>query len=83
MVAANTETFRIELACVESVIENEIDQGLTQKDIATTYAMGLVSSWPTDWARVNKAILAKWPKGLKRVKEWAWKIAESRGQWKP
>lgn len=64
--------FRIELACVESVIENELAQGCTQKQIAQTYALGLRSSWPTDWARVNAAILAKWPKGLKRIKEMAW-----------
>ena len=69
---------RIELACVEDVIENEIAQGLKQKDIAETYAMALVSSWPTDWPRVNRAIAAKWPKGLQRVKEKAWAIARSR-----
>ncbi len=74
---------RMELACVESVIENEIAQGLNQKQLAQTYALALVSTWPTDWARVNNAILAKWPKGLNRIKTWAWKIAESRGQWKP
>lgn len=62
----------MELACVESVIENEIAQGCTQKQVAQSYALGLLSSWPTDWARVNKAILAKWPKGLNRVKEMAW-----------
>lgn len=36
-------TFRMELACCESVIENEIANGLKQKDIAETYAMALVS----------------------------------------
>jgi hypothetical protein len=62
----------MELAAVESVIENEIKQGLSQKQIAQTYALGLRSSWPTDWARVNKAILAKWsPSGLNRIKEMA------------
>lgn len=40
--------FTMEIACVEMVIENEIKQGLTQKDIAQTYAMALVSTWPTD-----------------------------------
>ena len=68
----------IELCCCESVIENEIAQGLTQKDIALTYAMAMESTWPTDWLRVNKAIQAKWPKGLNRVKEMAWKIREQK-----
>ena len=72
--------FTMELMCVESVIENEIQQGCTQKQIATTYALGLRSSYPTDWKRVNAAILAKWPKGLVRVKELAWKIAEGKVQ---
>lgn len=64
-------------------IENEINQGCTQAEIANTYAMALVSSWPTDWKRVNEAIVAKWPKGLNRVKTWAWKIVNSKGQWQP
>lgn len=64
----------IELACVEDTIENEIAQGAKQKDVAMTYAMALVSSWPTDWGRVNRAIAAKWPKGLNRVKQMAWGI---------
>lgn len=71
-------SIHIELCCVESVIENEIANGLNQKDIAQTYAMGMVSSWPTDWSRVNRAIMAKWPKGLNRVKELAFKIIEQR-----
>jgi hexokinase len=64
--------------CVESVIENDIAQGLTQKGIAETYAMGMVSSWPTDWARVNQAIIKRWPKGLNRVKKMAHKIMHER-----
>lgn len=68
----------MELACVETVIENEIAQGLKQKDIAMTYAMGIVSSWPTDWPRVNQMIVNRWPKGLKRVKTMAWAILEQK-----
>ena len=71
----------VEIACVESVIENEIRQGCNQKQIAQTYALALRSSWPTDWAKVNAMILAKWPKGLTRIKEMAWSgkcFAESR-----
>lgn len=62
---------RAEIMCVESVIESEIANGLNQKDIAQTYALALRSSWPTDWKRVNEAILKRWPKGLNRIKEMA------------
>jgi hypothetical protein len=63
---------RMELAAVESVIEQEIKNGCTQRQVAQTYALGLRSTWPTDWKRVNEMILAKWPKGLERIKNMAW-----------
>jgi hypothetical protein len=62
----------MEICCVESVIENEIKRGCTQRQIAQTYALGIRSSWPTDWEKVNEMILARWPKGLTRIKEMAW-----------
>jgi hypothetical protein len=68
----------MELVDVEFVIENELRQGCTQDQIAQTYAMGIVSTYPTDWPRVNAAISAKWPKGLERVKTKAWKIVEAK-----
>lgn len=65
--------FTTEIACVEQVIENEIKQGLNQKQIAQTYALGLRSSWPTDWAKVNKMIMDRWSAaGLERIKKMAW-----------
>ncbi len=71
--AGTTDNIRFEIACVESVIENEIAQGCKQKAIAQTYALALRSSWPTDWKRVNEAIIKRWSKsGLKRIKEMAW-----------
>lgn len=70
----------IELACVETTVENVIEHGGKQKDVAEVYAMALVSTWPTDWGRVNRAISAKWPKGLLRIKERAWAIARKRGR---
>lgn len=61
-----------EIACVEQVIENEIAQGLNQKQIAQTYALGMRSTWPTDWKKVNQMIIAKFGlKGLTRIKELA------------
>lgn len=70
--------FTAELLSVEDVIENEIQLGATQKSVARTYALGLCSSWPTDWKRVNAAILARWPKGLQRIKESAWRKFEGK-----
>ena len=70
---APTEGIRVEMACCESVILNEIAQGLNQKQIAQSYALALRSSWPTDWAKVNKAIIERWSvAGLNRIKNLAW-----------
>ncbi len=65
--------FTAEIACVEMVIENEIKQGCTQKQIAQTYALAIRSSWPTDWAAVNAMIVQRWSvKALERIKKMAW-----------
>lgn len=64
---------RWELADVEGVIEREIAQKATQRQVAQTYALGLRSTWPKDWKRVNAMILARWsPAGLERIKRMAW-----------
>ena len=76
----------IELGWVELVIKNEIEQGCTQRQIAQTYALGIRSSFPTDWATVNKAIIERWSTGgLTRIKNMAWsgkcfKADESEGK---
>lgn len=63
----------MELACVEAVIENEIRQGMNQTQIAKIYALGLRSSWDTDWEQVNKMIIDRWSvAGLERIKQMAW-----------
>lgn len=63
------------LMCCEMVIENEIKQGLSRKDIALTYAMAMRSEAAgraTDWARINAAIKAKWGlSGLDQIKTMA------------
>lgn len=60
----------MEISDVEFVIENEIKQGLKQKQIAQTYALALRSSYQTDWAKVNKMIIERWSvSGLTRIKE--------------
>ena len=67
------EQLRVEIADIEGVIEMEIQQGLNQKQIAQTYALGLRSSWPTDWGKVNRMIVERWSTtGLVRIKKMAW-----------
>ena len=58
-------------------IERECAQPeVTQADVAMTYALALRDEAlvPVDWKRANAAILTRWPKGLARVKERAWKL---------
>ena len=57
------------------------DKSVNQSQLAKVYA-DCISSDPgmkhIDWTALNKAILARWPKGLERVKEKAWKELECR-----
>lgn len=63
----------IELAAVESTIENEIRQGATQKQVALTYRLAMGSTVVPDWRRINRAIIKRWSvSGLARVKKLAW-----------
>ena len=64
---------KMEMANVEGVIRSEIEAGLTRKQIAQSYRLGLMSSFKTDWAAVNKLILQRWsPSGLEWIKKQAW-----------
>ena len=63
-----------EIVCPESVVESEIAAGLTQLDVAMTYALAMRKSDPgeVDWGRMNKAVRKKWGRtGLAQVKRWA------------
>ena len=45
--------------------------------VSATYALALQSSEPTDWAKVNHAIIERWSlSGLEYIKERAWKLAK-------
>lgn len=71
------------LVCCTQVICNEVRRGVTQKDIAVTYAMALRSAAAKaddpDWKTINEAIIEKWNvKALSRIKERAWAIADGR-----
>ncbi len=62
--------FTMELAAPELQIENEIKQGLTQTQVAMTYAMAMcVRSRAVDFKRMNAAIVAKWPDSLEAAKQ--------------
>lgn len=74
------------LVCCESVILNEIKQGLNQKQIAQTYRLAMDAHHrhgePVDWTAINTAIIERWSlKGLERVKSLAWsgKCFEKKG----
>ncbi len=63
----------------EWVVENEIERGLTPVDVASTYALALRKTGSVDWARINKAIEAKWGTAKVRwVKARAWDYVEGR-----
>ncbi|QDU11298.1 hypothetical protein [Gimesia aquarii] len=65
--------FSSHIMCVEMVIENEIKQKCTQRQIAMTYALALKSDYPTDWKKVNSMIIERWSvSGLERIKKMAW-----------
>lgn len=53
---------------------------MKQADVALTYALAMrdEAHVPVDWKRANAAIVKRWPKGLARVKEMAWKLLERR-----
>jgi hypothetical protein len=82
-----TETgpeFEVYLVGCVGVILNEIKQGCTQKQIALTYAMAIITNAAkvekVEWRTINEAIEARWSKSaVERVKKMAWKrIAERR-----
>ena len=51
----------IELLDCTNVLLREIkDSQFKRKHIAKTYALALRSSWPTDWRKVNQAIVDRW-----------------------
>jgi len=60
-------------SCTDSLLKEITDSQFKRRDIAQTYALALRSSEPTDWGRVNKAILERWSRsGLEYIKRLAW-----------
>jgi len=76
---------QINLVCCTQVICNEVEMGVTQMDIAITYAMAIKSQMQgadkPDWKAINTAILSKWKmSGLERIKKRACDILSSKVQ---
>lgn len=70
----------LEIMIPEWVIENEIEQGLTPTDVASTYALALRKpAGSVDWTRIHNAISDRW--GFSKimwVKARAWDYVEGR-----
>lgn len=70
------------VACTQTLLTEIADKRMKRNNVATTYALALRSSGPTDWATVNRAIMQRWSiSGLRYIKERAWRIA--RGEVQP
>lgn len=73
------------LVCCTQVIENEVRQGCTRKDLALTYAMAIKSQAQgadkPDWAAINAAILSRFSmSGLKWIKKRAFDLLAGKAQ---
>lgn len=71
--------FSINLIGCTDVICSEVAEGLTQNEIAATYAMAIKSEArgadDPDWHKINTAILSRWKmSGLERIKKRAFDI---------
>lgn len=68
--------YAVELMDPEGVIEQEIANGMNQRQVAQTYWFALKAhnnGTSVDFVRINDAILGRWkPSGLVRIKEMAW-----------
>ena len=59
--------------CTNFLLQEIADKEFKQRHVAKSYALALRSSFDTDWAKVNNAIIERWSlSGLKRIKDWAW-----------
>ncbi len=64
---------RIELAnCTENLLSEIAAPEMKRRDVARTYALAMRSSEPTDWKRVNAAIMERWSRAaLEWIKQQA------------
>lgn len=58
--------------CTNTILREIATPELHRRDISQTYALAMRSSEKTDWAAVNKAIIARWSfAGLEWIKKQA------------
>ena len=58
----------------KTLLKEILNKAFSQKDIALTYALMILSKKHTDIKKVNKAIIKRWSiTGLINIKEQAWK----------
>ena len=71
---------RVELcACTATLLSEIACQGCKRNDVATTYALAILSSEATDWKAVGAAIIARWSRSaLGYIKKRAWKLVEEK-----
>ena len=75
-----SDGIRINLICCTQVIQQDLaHKEITQKHIATVYAMAIKSESEgvdkPDWKVINAAIIARWgERGLRRIKNAAWRF---------
>jgi len=61
------------LWCDEVLLQEIVNPDCKKSNVAKAYALALRSSWPTDFKKVNKAIVDRWGlNGLQYIKEMAW-----------
>jgi hypothetical protein len=54
-------TFTIELTdCTNTLLAEIANPKMKRRDVAQTYYFALRSSHPTDWGKVNRAIIERW-----------------------
>jgi hypothetical protein len=55
--------FTLELMdCTRVLMDAIADKNATRDMVADAYWMAVRSSYPTDWGKVNRAIIARWSK---------------------
>jgi len=74
LVGSGGQDMIIELADPTGTLLQEIENSkCTRNVVAKTYALALLSTVETDWARVNRAIIARWShSALEWIKARAW-----------
>ena len=67
----NNPVFQMVLT-TSTIIDEVANRNLKRKDVAMSYRLAMESSHPTDWGKVNRAIIERWSEsGLMWIKRQA------------